>query len=134
MGPSLSGRPLNVLVVEDNRDSAEALCVLLSLWGHHPHAALDAASAWDLALAHRPDVILLDLGLPGVDGWQLARRFRAEPALGSPLIIAVTGYGQQTDREKSAAAGIHLHLIKPVEPDVLKRVLDTRQQSQGPPP
>jgi CheY-like chemotaxis protein len=80
-------------------------------------------TAWATALAEKPDVVLLDLGLPGVDGWELARRLRKAPGLEGIILLAVTGYGQAMDREQSLAAGIDHHLVKPVEPEWLRRLL-----------
>jgi two-component system CheB/CheR fusion protein len=115
--------PLCVLVVDDGPQTAETWCLLLSQWGHRPLAAYDAAAALAVARAEMPDVALLDIGLPGMGGWELARRLRAEPALAGTQLIAVTGRHTEADREKSAAAGIRWHLVKPVEPDFLRRLL-----------
>jgi CheY-like chemotaxis protein len=114
---------LCVLAVDDHRDTADSLGQLLTLWGHRPLVAYAAASALATALDERPDVVLIDLGLPGVDGWELARRLRAEPSLEGILLVAVTGYGMEADRARSDAAGIDMHLLKPVDPDVLQRLL-----------
>jgi two-component system CheB/CheR fusion protein len=97
--------------------------MMLAAWGHRPLVTYDPAAAWEAALAHRPDVGLLDLGLPGISGWELARRLRAEVALAGMLLFAVTGYGRVADRQKSVEAGIFCHLVKPVEPDLLRRLL-----------
>jgi two-component system CheB/CheR fusion protein len=121
-GEGLS-RPLCVLAVDDNHDAGHALCLLLTAWGHRPLLAYDAASAWAAALAERPDVILLDLGLPGVNGWELARRLRSHPGLEGTGLIAVTAYGGAADRQRSRAAGIDHHLLKPVEPELLRQTL-----------
>jgi CheY-like chemotaxis protein len=115
--------PLSVLVVDDNADAADSLSLLVSLWGHRPLVAYDADTALALAAGERPDVILLDLGLPGTDGWQLARRLRSLPGLADVGLVAVTGYGRVVDREKSAAAGLDRHLLKPVEPSLLEQLL-----------
>jgi CheY-like chemotaxis protein len=125
-------RSLSVLVVEDDSNAAHALCLLLAGWGHHPLAACDVAAAWETALAERPDVILLDIGLPGVDGWVLARRLRAEPGLDSVVVVAVTGYGTDADRQQSDAAGIDHHLVKPIEPERLQRLLAAFGAMPGP--
>jgi CheY-like chemotaxis protein len=116
------GKPC-VLVVDDNRDAADSLGLLLSMWGHRPLIAYDATNAWGLAVAHRPAAALLDLGLPGTDGWELAHRLRAEPTLADMKLIAVTGHGRDLDRTKSAEAGFDLHLLKPVDPELLQRLL-----------
>jgi DNA-binding response OmpR family regulator len=120
---SQSAGPLCVLAVEDNHDAADSLGLLLSLWGHRPLVAYDAASAWATALAARPDVVVLDLRLPDMSGWDLARRLRAEPSLTGVKLIAVTGCDRDADRRRSEAAGIDWHLIKPVDPELLRQVL-----------
>jgi CheY-like chemotaxis protein len=116
-------RPLCVLAVDDHRDTTDSVCQMLTLWGHRPLAAYDAATALATAVAERPDVALLDIGLPGMDGWELARRLRAVPGLEGIRLLAVTGYGQAVDRERSFAAGFDHHLLKPVEPKLLHRLL-----------
>jgi CheY-like chemotaxis protein len=125
-------RSLAVLVVEDDRNAADALCLLLADWGHRPLAACDAATAWEAALAARPEVVLLDIGLPGVSGWELARRLRGEPGLDGAVVVAVTGHGSDADRRESAAAGIDHHLVKPVEPERLRRLLAAFAALPGP--
>jgi two-component system CheB/CheR fusion protein len=112
--------PLCVLVVDD--DWAEAWCLLLAQWGHRPILAYDAAAALAIAKIEKPDVVLLDVGLPGTDTWELARRLRDEPALRGIHLIAVTGHAD-ADQENSADAGIEWHLNRPVDPDCLRRLL-----------
>jgi two-component system CheB/CheR fusion protein len=114
---------LRILVVEDHPDAAATLVTLIRLWGHDVRAAHDGLSALEVAQAFSPDVVLLDIGLPGMDGWQVAERLCQQPAPKRPLLIAVTGYGQDADRRRSQEAGIDLHLVKPVDPDQLRRVL-----------
>jgi two-component system CheB/CheR fusion protein len=110
-------------VVEDNRDSAESLSMLLTLAGHEVRVAHDGAAAIATACSYRPQVILLDIGLPGMDGFEAARRLRGEPGLDGTLLVAMTGYGQAQDRQRSKAAGFDRHLTKPVEPGVLYGLL-----------
>ncbi len=122
-GPA-GAAPLRILVVDDNHDAAETLGLLLSAQGHEvaiEHASLPAL---ERARGMRPDVCLLDIGLPEMDGRELARRLKADPATGGAVLIAVTGYGQQQDRDAALAAGFAYHLVKPVNVDVLLRVLD----------
>jgi CheY-like chemotaxis protein len=119
--------PLCVLAVDDNPDAADSLGLMLALWGHRPLVAYESAAALSVALHERPDVVLLDIGLRGMDGWQLARRLRAEPRLGGIVLIAVTGHGRADDHERSRQAGIDHHLLKPVEPDLLQRLLAAYQ-------
>ena len=111
---SLQGR--RVLVVEDNVDAAETLGMMLTTHGHDVTVVTDSDSAIPAARAARPEVVLLDIGLPGMDGYQLARRLREDPETRDAYLIAVSGYGQDRDRARSADAGFDLHLTKPVEP------------------
>jgi two-component system, sensor histidine kinase len=112
-----------ILVVEDDTDSAEALQLLLQKMGHEARIATDGEQALEAARALRPDVVLLDIGLPGMDGHELAQRLRAAPETRAAKIIAVSGYGQERDLERSAAAGVDLHLVKPVDPARLAEAL-----------
>jgi two-component system CheB/CheR fusion protein len=112
-----------VLVVDDNVDSAELIAALITRWGHHTEQAHDGPGALKIALDFRPDVVLLDIGLPGMDGYEVARRLRATSAAPQPRIIAVTGYGREGDRLKSATAGFDAHLVKPVDFAALEREL-----------
>lgn len=113
-----------VLVVDDNRDAADSLAQLLEMCGHEVRVAYAGAQALDLAARERPDVILLDLGLPGMDGYEVARRLQALPQARDILLVAVTGYGQESDRRAVAEAGFAKHLIKPVGPEDLLRVVE----------
>lgn len=119
---------LRILIAEDNRDSAESLKTLLEALGYEVHIAYDGEAAVRAAAALRPDVILMDIGLPGLNGFEAARRIRAERA-DSPgmrvLIVALTGWGQEADRRRSAAAGIDHHLIKPLDLAALQKILDS---------
>ncbi len=113
-----------VLIVEDNRDAQEALQCLLELWGHEALVAADGTSGYESAVALRPDVALIDLGLPGMDGYEVARKVRAALGSASPLLIALTGYGAPEQRSQALAAGFDLHIVKPVEPDRLSMLLE----------
>ncbi|HEY6066575.1 MAG TPA: MASE1 domain-containing protein [Thermoanaerobaculia bacterium] len=115
-----------VLVVDDNSDAREALRFLLEDEGHHVRTAADGPDALAEALAFRPDVVFLDIGLPGMDGYEVARRLRTQPGSESARIVAVSGYGQAEDRERSRAAGFDDHLLKPVPPN---RLLDVVRKS-----
>ena len=119
-----AARSLSVLVVEDDVDVARTLRALLELLGHRSrvvHLGRDAIAA---AREERPDVLLCDIGLPGgIDGYEVARRFRADASLSSVHLIAVTGWGHPDDRRKALEAGFNLHLTKPVGPDRLEAVL-----------
>lgn len=113
-----------ILVVDDNRDAAEMLATLLELQGHAVRVAHDGPDALELAAQDAPELALLDIGLPEMDGYELARRLR-ETVDPPPTMIAITGYGDARDREQSAAAGFEHHLVKPVSFADLKRVLGT---------
>ena len=117
------GRALRVLVVEDDADTAGSLALLLRQDRHDVRLAADGPAALAAAQAARPDVVLLDLGLPGMDGWQVAEHLRERLARTPPFLIAVTGRGRKADRRRSGEAGIDLHLVKPADPDLLRRLL-----------
>jgi CheY-like chemotaxis protein len=121
--PSASGRRLRILVVEDNHDAAESLTALLELWGHEVRVAYDGLAALRLAEAAAPDVILSDIGLPGMDGYELARQLRARPMFGRVLLVALSGYGRDEDRRLAAEAGFDHHLVKPPDLDTLMRLI-----------
>jgi signal transduction histidine kinase/ActR/RegA family two-component response regulator len=120
---ALSPDASRVLVVDDHVDSGQMLVALLESWGHIVSLAQDGPSGLDEALRFRPHVVLLDIGLPGMDGFEVARRLRA-PTPGNPLLVALTGYGQESDREKAIRAGFSYHLVKPLSSDQLRAVLD----------
>ena len=115
--------PLSVLVVEDHEDAGEALALLLQVNGYAAELARTGAEALAAADRVAPDVVLLDLGLPDLDGCEVARRLRARAAGKRPLLVAVTGYGRDEDRRASDAAGFDLHLVKPADPRELMGVL-----------
>jgi PAS domain S-box-containing protein len=113
---------LHVLVVEDSRDAADSLAMLLQLWGHQVRVARDGLSGLKAARSFRPQVVFLDIGLPGLDGYEVARRLRAE--FGDEVrLVAMTGYGQEEDRRRAREAGFDAHLVKPAEPELLQRLL-----------
>jgi CheY-like chemotaxis protein len=115
--------PLAVLVVDDNRDAADALAWLLKLWGYRPVVAYDGYAALQLAAAEPFAAALIDLGLPCLDGYELVRRLRVVPYLEEAVLIAVTGSGQEQDRRRCRQAGFHHHLLKPCDPQELRRLL-----------
>jgi CheY-like chemotaxis protein len=112
-----------VLLIEDNPDVAEALRELLELLGHPVEVALTGSEGVEKARQLCPDVVLCDLGLPGMDGYAVAAALRADPATAGARLIALTGYGQEENIRRSAAAGFDAHLTKPVSLDDLKRHL-----------
>jgi CheY-like chemotaxis protein len=119
--PKLS--TLRVLIVEDQEDAAATYRLLLCLHGVGAKSVPDGPSALALMPSFEPDAVLLDIGLPGMDGWELARRIKAGPTRKPPFLIAVTGSGRPEDLRKSADAGIDLHLVKPVHAERLVGLL-----------
>ncbi|HEV2845251.1 MAG TPA: response regulator, partial [Thermoanaerobaculia bacterium] len=122
-GENAGADAARILLVEDNLDAAEALGELLRMWGHDVHIAHDGASALRTAQEVRPDVLLLDIGLPGMDGYEVARRLRATPGFEETRLIALTGYGQEADRQRASQAGFDHHLVKPVALERLREIL-----------
>ena len=112
-----------VLVVDDNRDLADSLAVVLRLWGHDVTVAYDGPEALESARERRPEVVFLDIGLPHLDGFEVAKRMRADPVMRKARIVAITGYGRDEDHRRSREVGIDLHLTKPVDPIVLQPLL-----------
>jgi CheY-like chemotaxis protein len=117
------GCSLRVLIVDDNYDAAHMLAKLLETAGHEVLTALDGPSALEGASAYRPQVVLLDIKLPGIDGYEVARRIRRLPELENLLLVALTGYGQEEDHWRSRQAGFEHHLVKPVDVEELERLL-----------
>ena len=116
-------RPLNVLVVDDNPDAAESMAVYLRAAGHTARVAWNGLDALAAARQDRPDVVLLDLGMPCMNGYEAAHRFRDDPAIRSAVLVAVTGWGSDDDRMRTRAAGFAHHLVKPVDPAAVLAVL-----------
>jgi CheY-like chemotaxis protein len=112
-----------VLVVEDNIDGARLMVRLLQSRGHQIRVAHDGPSALEAAREQRPEVVLLDIGLPGMDGYQVAEQLREMEGMERALLVALTGYGQDEDRQRSHEAGIDLHMIKPVDPEALIKLV-----------
>ena len=130
MTRSPAAGPPCVLVVDDNRDAADSLAILAGLWGYGVCVAYDGHAALDLYRQHRPRLLLLDLGLPGVDGFEVARRIRTEFAGDRAVIVAVTGYGREQDRQRCTEAGMDHFLLKPVDYVELRGLLQ-RALGQG---
>jgi CheY-like chemotaxis protein len=114
---------LLILVVDDNVDGALSQAILLRLAGHRVEIATDGPTAVALGQAIDPDVVLLDIGLPGMDGWEVAKSLYAHVRIKRPFIIAVTGHGRAEDVRQSSKVGIDLHLVKPIDPQELEAVL-----------
>ncbi|MEO8479213.1 MAG: PAS domain S-box protein [Gemmatimonadota bacterium] len=123
--PSMQGHARRILVVEDNTDAARMLALLLESWGQTVAVAHDGPEALVRARTFKPELVLLDIGLPGMDGYAVARRIRALPGLGDVRVAAITGYGQESDRQLSLAAGFDAHLVKPVDIDLLAALLNS---------
>ena len=122
---------LRLLVVEDNPHGREMMKMLLEMEGYEVVAAADGETALELIALHRPDVALVDLGLPGIDGCEVARRIRANSEFDPIFLIAVTGYGQAEDVRRSLAAGFDIHLVKPLDPEKLVQLLNDRPQRRA---
>jgi two-component system CheB/CheR fusion protein len=114
-----------LLVVDDNKDAAESMSMLLEMWGHEVAFAYDGPSAIETAEQWQPEAVFLDIGLPGMDGYEVAERLRELPQAKGAVLIAITGYGQEDDRRRSRRAGIDHHLVKPVAPDALRSLIDS---------
>jgi signal transduction histidine kinase/ActR/RegA family two-component response regulator len=112
-----------VMIVEDNQDAAQSMSELLELWGHQVCHASDGESALRLVASVEPDVVLLDIGLPGIDGYEVAERMRQSGLLRGATLIALTGYGREEDRRRAGDAGFDQHLTKPLDPDLLRSVI-----------
>ena len=112
-----------VLVVDDNMDAADMLIVMLQMFGHEVKAAYTGQTALKMAVEYQPDVVLLDIGLPDMNGYEVARHLRQQPETKDVRLIAMTGYGQDSDRQRSEEAGCEHHLVKPVDPQKLQDLL-----------
>ncbi len=119
----ISSRSLRIVVVDDNVDAAEGLTILLKMSGHEVVTVYDGHAAVKAARAFRPDLMLLDIGLPGMNGYEVAKYIRQDPLLGDIVLVASTGYGQESDRRLSADAGFNHHLVKPANFEKLQQIL-----------
>ena len=118
-----AGPKRRILVVDDNRDAADSLGMMLSLMGNETRTAHDGLEAVEAAAAFRPDVMLLDIGLPKLNGYDVCRRIREQPWGKGMVIVALTGWGQEEDRRRSSEAGFNQHMVKPVDPAALEKLL-----------
>jgi two-component system CheB/CheR fusion protein len=112
-----------LLLIDDNVDAVESLALLLSADGHQVRTAYEGTTALALAEDFHPDLVILDIGLPGMDGYEVAREIRSRPTIGSPTLVALTGYGQQEDRKRARAAGFDHHFIKPADVRALQKLI-----------
>ena len=118
-------------MTDDNTDAAESLAMLLRLQGHDVRVAHDGPTALRLAEADPPQLAFLDIGMPMMDGYEVARRIRASPALAGVVLIALTGWGGEEDRRRTRQAGFDHHLVKPVEPKALEALLTAQHLVNG---
>jgi signal transduction histidine kinase/response regulator RpfG family c-di-GMP phosphodiesterase len=118
-----AGRRVRILVVDDNDAAADSLAMLLRLWGHEVHTVYDGTTALEAASTQRPELVFMDIGLPGMDGYEVARLLRQRWDRNKMVLVAITGYGQEEDRRRAREAGFDLHMVKPVDPDQLQEVL-----------
>lgn len=125
-----SSANLRVLVVDDNVDGAETLTTFLDMIGMEARSVNDGAAAVQAALDFAPDLVLLDIGLPGMDGYQVARAMRQQPQLANVTLVALTGWGTDDDRRRAMEAGFNHHLTKPVDLSVLEEMLQKLQEAQ----
>ena len=126
----LAPAPARVLLIEDNVDAGEVLAKLLSQSGHEVAVALDGQAALDLFDQFNPQVVLCDIGLPGLDGYEVAIRMRERRPTKRPAMVALTGYGSAKDHERSMAAGFDHHVVKPADPKVLLRIIDSAMRAE----
>lgn len=117
------GASFRILVVDDNVDAATSAAMLLEMMGHETEMVHDGLAAFEAAASYRPDIVLLDIGLPGLTGYEVASRIREQPWGRSMTLWALTGWGQDEDRRKSKEAGFDHHMVKPVDPPELVRLL-----------
>ena len=123
-----TARPLRVLVVDDNLDTVFSLSMLLKASGHDVRPAHDGPTAVQAALVYLPDVVFLDIGLPGLNGYEVAKQIRQHPVLKSVVLVALTGYGQDSDRQTSLQAGFNHHLVKPARLEEMLQILATASE------
>jgi CheY-like chemotaxis protein len=116
----------NILIADDNQDALESLALMLRMEGHEVHCASDGEEALALAGLRRPEIVVLDVGMPKLDGCEVARRIRAESWGRGAVLVALTGWGQEIDRRRSREAGFDMHLVKPVDPATLCDMLVTQ--------
>jgi len=126
--------PFRVLVADDLRDSADSLGLLIELMGHAVEVAYDGEEALRVAEQFRPDVVLLDLGMPKLDGFEVCRGIRTAPWGASVRLVAQSGWGQDDDRRRTAEAGFDHHIVKPIDPEALEVLMQTLAPAAGPVP
>ncbi len=127
-----SARSLRMLIVDDNIDTVQSAAILQGLHGHQVRTAFTGAAAIALAREFLPEVVLLDIGLPGMDGYEVARKLREIPELDGAFLVAMTGYGTDKDKARSIAAGFDQHMVKPADPELLRVWLEKRSGGDDP--
>jgi len=124
---------MKIVLADDNRDSADSMAMLLGAllgaFGHEVEVAYDGIAAVKAAETHKPDFVLLDIGMPGMDGYECAREIRGQAWSAGAVLVALTGWGQEDDKRRSQEAGFDLHLTKPVDPDALEKALQTGKRT-----
>jgi two-component system CheB/CheR fusion protein len=125
--PVRSDTVLRVLIVDDNEDTADSLAVLVRMWGHEVQTTHDGLSAIETSLGFRPEVVVLDIGLPEIDGFEVAARLRALPGFERALIVGSSGYNSESDRRRAAEVGIDLYFVKPFDPWRLESILQSHR-------
>jgi CheY-like chemotaxis protein len=130
-GPARANRRLSVLVVEDNADVRHMLKTLLELEGHEVEATVDGLQGLEMIELYQPDVALVDIGLPGIDGYELARQVRGNPENENVYLVALTGYGERKDRRRALQSGFDAHLAKPVDLEDLLHLLAECSRTSG---
>jgi CheY-like chemotaxis protein len=118
-----NGRPLSIVLIDDSEDIRELMADLFRGWGHHVEVAADGESGSELALRSQPDIAFVDIGLPRLDGYGVAEHLRAQLSRDRLRLVAMTGFGQESDRRRALDAGFDLHIVKPASIEALKRAL-----------
>jgi CheY-like chemotaxis protein len=123
-GPSVVSTGRRILIVDDNRDAANSLAALLRILGNEVQTALGGRQALDEIPSYQPEVVVMDIAMPGLTGLEVARRLRETPSVPQPLLVAVTGFGSEEDRRQALAAGFDAHLVKPVDLHALQALIN----------
>lgn len=127
-GPDAEPKQLRILIIEDNRDYADGLQTVFEILGHHALVTYNGTEGLEAAMRELPDAIVCDIGLPGVDGYEIARTLRANPVTASLFLVAVTGYASDADRELARKSGFNVHLAKPAEASSILEVIQANRK------
>ena len=120
---------MKIVLADDNHDSADSMAMLLGAFGHEVEVAYDGIAAVKAAETHKPDFVLLDIGMPDMNGYECAREIRKQAWSAGAVLVALTGWGQEEDKRRSQEAGFDLHLTKPVDPDALEKALQAGKRN-----